>query len=62
MSFLEYLPIVLAVAGIVLRFVMSKPASEAVQAWEQESRAHREAPVATTRPAAPARKRMFAVA
>ncbi|MBB3219987.1 hypothetical protein [Pseudoduganella umbonata] len=62
MTFLEYLPIALAVTGLVLRFVISKPAAQAVQAWEQDSRLQREAQPAATRPAVSARERAFAAA
>ncbi|MUI11700.1 hypothetical protein GJV26_04260 [Massilia dura] len=34
MSFLEYFPIGLAVAGLVLRYALSKRSARAVQAWE----------------------------
>lgn len=37
MSILEYLPIALAAAAFALRFVLSKPAAHAVQAWETSS-------------------------
>lgn len=62
MSFLDYLPIALAVTGLVLRFVMSRPAAQAVQAWEQDFRLQRDAEPAATRPALPARERALAAA
>ena len=34
MSLLEYFPIGLAVAGLALRYVLSKPSAQAVQTWE----------------------------
>lgn len=34
MSLLEYVPIGLAVTGLALRYMLSKPSARAVQAWE----------------------------
>lgn len=58
MSLLEYFPIGLAVAGLALRYVLSKPSARAVQAWE----ASRAADGQAASPARPARAGAFAAA
>jgi hypothetical protein len=62
MSILEYLPIALAVAGVALRFVISKPAAQAVQAWEQSSGKVHDKPAQAASLAAPAPARAFVTA
>ncbi|HEX8602603.1 MAG TPA: hypothetical protein VF774_08150 [Pseudoduganella sp.] len=62
MSILEYLPIALAVTGVALRFVISKPAAQAVQAWEKSSSTVHEKPAQAAPLAVPAPARAFATA
>jgi hypothetical protein len=61
MSFLEYFPIGLAVAGLALRYALSKRSARAVQAWEA-SRPRNDQAAAPARPAIPARAGRFATA
>jgi hypothetical protein len=61
MSLLEYFPIGLAVAGLALRYVLSKPSAQAVQAWEA-SRTGRDTAGSPARLAVAARTSRFAAA